>query len=129
MLKKLITLFAAVVPLTLWAGCSSSNPAPPPEVVTDPAKLAAPPQGQGFQFKTDEFPVPAGVEEQDCYFFKVRDLAAAAGMPADQPVQRHRIQMVQKVGSHHMNLFRVRTIVNLDPANGAIQRASNGMGE
>ena len=28
-----------------------------------------------------------------------------------------------------MNIFRVKTIVNLDPANGAVQKASNGMGE
>jgi hypothetical protein len=49
-------------------------------------------------------------------------------MPADQPVELHHIQVVQRPGSHHMNIFRVRTVVGLDPANGAVQTATNGKG-
>ncbi len=41
----------------------------------------------------------------------------------------HRIQVAQKAGSHHMNIFRVKTIKGLDPAKGAIQPGTNGMGE
>jgi hypothetical protein len=121
--------FAAVaVAGLLWAGCSSpSNPQPSPPV-TDPQALQAPPPGQGVQMKTDAFTVPAGTELQSCYFFKVSDLIQAANMDPTQPIDVHRVQIVQRDGSHHMNLFRVRTIVGLDPAMGAVQRGTNGTG-
>jgi hypothetical protein len=78
---------------------------------------------------TNAFNVPAGTEVQACYFFKVSDLMAAAGWdPSATSIQVHRIQVVQKPGSHHMNLFRVRTIVGLDPANGPVQVGTNGSG-
>jgi hypothetical protein len=78
---------------------------------------------------TDLFAVPAGEELQVCYFFKVSDLLAAGGMDPTQPLELHRIQIVQEPGSHHMNLFRVRSIVNLDPANGSPQVGINGVGQ
>jgi hypothetical protein len=78
--------------------------------------------------KTEAFSVPPGTEAQSCYFFKVSDLASAAGFDPTQPINVHRVQIVQRVGSHHMNLFRVRTIKGLDPANG-VQRGVNGMGQ
>jgi hypothetical protein len=119
--------------LVLFAGFAvvacSSKASPPTPPVTDPAQLQAPPSGQGFQFGTGAFTVPAGTEEQDCYFFKVSDLAALGGLPAGQPVHLHRVELVQKAGSHHMNLFRVRTVVNLGPGGGAVQKATNGVGE
>jgi hypothetical protein len=111
----------------VWIGCTTT-PAPPAPI-TDPSQLTAPPQGQGFQLKTGEFPVAASTEVQDCYFFKVRDLAASGGLDPNGPVELHRVQAVQKVGSHHMNLFRVKTIVGLDPNAGAIQHGTNGAGE
>src|SRR5262249_30065319 len=40
----------------------------------------------------------------------------------------HRVRIVQKEGSHHMNLFRVRTVVGLDPTKGSV-RNQNGTGE
>ena len=89
--------------------------------------LAAPPMGQGFQLATGPFEVPPGTEEQDCYFFKAGDVAGAAGVTG--PLNVHRIQIQQRVGSHHMNLFRVKTIVNLGPDGGAVQKGTNGMGE
>lgn len=122
-LKRLLLPLPAVV---IWLACSPSTPNPPP---VDPSSLAPPPQGQGMQMKTGNFDVAAGNEVQDCYFFKVSDLEAAGGLPTDQSAFLHRVQIVQKPGSHHMNLFRVRTIVGLDPANGAVQHGLNGMGE
>ena len=116
--------------LAMTAGCSPDHDSTPADAtVTDPDKLAAPPAGLGFQFKTQLFPVNAGDEVQNCYFYKVSDLAKAGGMPENEPVNLHRVRIVQKSGSHHMNIFRVRTIVNLDPAKGAIQEAKNGVGE
>lgn len=57
------------------------------------------------------------------------DLLTANGMDPTQPLELHRVQVVQEPGSHHMNLFRVRTIVNLDPANGLPQVGINGVGQ
>lgn len=107
------------------AACSGENPPPQP---SDPAQLDPPAPGQGFQMQTAELSVKPGDEVQNCYFFKVSDLAAQGGLPAGQ-VHLHRVQIAQTTGSHHMNVFRVRTIVGLDPANGAVQEGLNGKGE
>lgn len=134
--RSLATLFAvAVVALPLAAGCSSSDTETKPTLPEDPSKLEAPAKGQGFQFRTELTQVAPGEEVQDCYFFKIRDLAKLGGLDENQPVNLHRIQMVQREGSHHMNLFRVRTIVKDDkgqpqlaPELGPIQRGKNGQG-
>ena len=123
-------LFSMPLALAATAGCSSHHdPTPTEGTVTDPEKLDAPEHGLGFQLRTTLFPVNAGDEIQNCYFYKVRDLARLSGMPESEPVNLHRIRIVQKAGSHHMNIFRVKTIVKLDPANGGIQEAKNGVGE
>ena len=95
----------------------------------DLAHLDPPPTGQGFQFGTPEFTVPAGTEEQDCYFYQVKDLAKAAGLDPTKPVNLHHVQVAQTTGSHHMNIFRVRTIVNLGPSGGLVQKGTDGMGQ
>ncbi len=95
----------------------------------DPAHLDPPPSGQGFQFGTPEFAVLSGQEVQDCYFYQVSDLALAGGLDPTQPVNLHHIQVAQRVGSHHMNIFRVKTIVNLGPAGGLVQKGLNGAGQ
>ena len=118
---------------SLVVACSSSSAAP---VATGTGgaggaaadDLIAPPPGQGLQIATGLFAVPPGTEEQDCYFYKVSDLAAQAGLPAG-PVNVHQVQIAQRAGSHHMNLFRVRTIHDLGPDGGAVQKGANGMGE
>jgi len=115
---RLALALAAVVPFAL--ACPAAQ---------DPSRLDPVPTGQGFQFATEDISVPAGTEEQDCYFFKVSELAASNGLPSDKPINLHRIQVAQRAGSHHMNLFRVRTLVKLDPANGRIQKGTNGSGE
>jgi hypothetical protein len=94
----------------------------------DPAQLAPPPAGQGVQFGTGIISVPPGTEEQDCYFFLTSDLEKAAGLDPTKPLNLHHVQVAQRPGSHHMNIFRVRTIVNLGPDGGAVQKATNGMG-
>jgi hypothetical protein len=137
-MKRFALSFAAAVPVALFAltGCpSSSDPAPETPISNDPALLTAPAQGKGFQFKTDLFSVAPGDEVQDCYFYKISELAKAGGLDPTKPVNLNRVQMVQKDGSHHMNLFRVKTIVKdaagvvqLGPELGPIQRAKNGTG-
>jgi hypothetical protein len=118
--------FVALAFLALLAGCSDAVPPTPGPVM---ALLDPPPAGAGFQIKTNVFPVASGDEKQDCYFFRVSELAAANGLDPSQPVYVNRVQISQRDGSHHMNVFRVRTIAGLDPANGAIQEGLNGAGE
>jgi hypothetical protein len=118
-------LLASSVAL-LAAACSSSTSAP--AAAADPADLAPPPMGGGVQLKTDAFAVPANTELQSCYFFQVSDLEAAAGLPTDQPIEVHRVQIVQKSGSHHMNVFRVAGAPTaLDPTKGTVVGV-NGQG-
>jgi hypothetical protein len=95
----------------------------------DPSKLDAPAAGKGFQFESEDTAVASGVEEQDCYFYKVSDLAKAGGLDPSKPVNLHQVQVAQRAGSHHMNIFRVATLKGLDPKNGAVQKAKDGVGE
>ncbi|MDB4943608.1 MAG: hypothetical protein JWP97_3142, partial [Labilithrix sp.] len=121
---------AAVVSTLVVTGLVACSPKDDGKeaVITDPAKLSAPPSGQGFQLRTELFPVAAGEEVQNCYFFKVSDLAKSNGMPENEPVNLHRVEIVQKVGSHHMNIFRVKSVFGLDPTKGTVL-GKNGQGE
>ena len=73
-----LVLISSVAALVL-AGCPAEEtgetdpPNPPPP--TDPAQLEPPAAGEGFQFESEEFEVASGSEVQDCYFFKVSELA------------------------------------------------------
>ncbi len=79
--------------------------------------------------KIAAFPVPANTEIQSCYFYKVSDLEQAAGLPTDQPIEVHRVQIVQTAGSHHMNVFRVSGAPTmLDPMMGTVT-GTNGQGQ
>jgi hypothetical protein len=123
--RLLVTATVALsLSLGLAAGCSSPDTQVQPTTET----LQPPAKGEGFQFRTDVFSVGPGEEVQSCYFFKVGDLARANGLPDNEPVNLHRIELVQRDGSHHMNLFRVRTILGLDPTKGT-SVAKNGQGE
>jgi hypothetical protein len=102
--RSLLLLSALVAAaLALWA-CPSS---------TQDVTLAPP--DAGFQFGTGVFPVyqpgvtepDGGVsngEEQRCYFFEV---------PSDTPVYVNHFDIAQNPGTHHMNIFRVKTVVGL----------------
>ncbi len=102
-------------------GCSDdSGSEPPPGPTPD---LAPPPAGQGVQMTTGAQPVPAGKEIQNCYFYKVSDLLQQAGLDETKPFNLHRVEAFQNDGSHHMNIFRVKTITpeadgGMDPAKG-----------
>ena len=62
------------------------------------------PPAQGYQFAPEPFAVPKGTETQRCFFYEI---------PSDTPVWVNRFEMAQNVGSHHLNIFRVRTIQSL----------------
>lgn len=67
---------------------------------------------EGISLRVPEFEVAAGDEIQDCYFFDVPDLAGGEDLWID------RLATAINPGSHHMNIFRVRTVVDLDPYGG-----------
>jgi hypothetical protein len=62
--------------------------------------LKPPLQGQGFQLVTGSFEVPKGAETQRCYFFEI---------PSDTPIYVNKFEVAQNVGTHHMNIFRMKT--------------------
>jgi hypothetical protein len=107
-------------------------PKPEPKTdggVAEEVLLEPPPSGQGFQLTTPAFDVAAGQEVQDCYFFQI------PGEPGSN-VNIHKLEVAQNDGSHHMNVFRVRTVqrnpdgsARLGPENGAVSQGLNGMGE
>ena len=71
------------------------------------------PPARGFQLHTDAFAVPAGQEVQRCYFFTV------PGAGTD-PLWVSRIEAAVNPGSHHMNVFRVRTLLALNGNDGEV---------
>lgn len=93
----------------LAIGCSDD--APTEEKLSD---VTLPDPGpNGWQITTGAFDVPQGEEVQDCYFFEV---------PGNEPFYVKRMTVAQNEGSHHMNVFRVKTIQNLDGASGEVVR-------
>ncbi len=128
-MNRFLTAALVSLPLAVVSLACSPHVEPVEAPITDPEKLGAPERGQGFQIRTELFSVAPGEEIQNCYFFKVSDLAKSNGLSESDPVNLHRIHIVQRAGSHHMNIFRVRSIVGLDPAKGAVQTAKNGVGE
>lgn len=73
-------------------------------------------EDEGFSFRTPVFDVPSGEEIQDCYFFAVPDLNDGEDFWVD------RIVTAINPGSHHMNVFRVRTIHELGGNDGDVVR-------
>jgi hypothetical protein len=74
---------------------------------------------QGISLRVPQFEVAAGHESQNCYFVRVPDLADG------QDLWINRITIAKNPGSHHLNVFRVKTIVNLDPADGTPIKLGN----
>jgi hypothetical protein len=70
----------------------------------------APPTA-GFQLAPAPFEVPMTAETQRCYFITV---------PSDTPVYVNAFEIAQNAGTHHMNIFRVRTIRALSGMNGDV---------
>jgi hypothetical protein len=76
----------------LMLGCgNSAQPGP----FSHDVQLTAP--TAGFQLEVPDFPVIAGSEVQDCYYFAA---------PINQPMYVHRLEVALNPGSHHMNLFK-----------------------
>jgi hypothetical protein len=94
------------------AGCGGTTN----DVLLDP-----PVSGQGFQLNVPKFEVAAGDEVQSCYFFAVPG-------PAGQDVWVDHFKLAANVGTHHMNIFRVKTVVELGGQPGDVVVSKNGVG-
>jgi hypothetical protein len=106
-----IHIAALPLAVALLASCST-----PPGETLEP--LDAPDSSAGFQLKTIPLSIPAGTENQDCYFFRV---------PSQSDVYVGRIVMRQSAGTHHMNIFRVKTIAGLSGDDGTVVRGGNDL--
>ena len=91
--------------LAALPGCWPQTVDPPPSDVVGGVEMLT--SAQGFTLHVPPFSVPPGTEIQDCYFFVVPDLNQG------QPIWVNRFKLGQRTGSHHMNVFRVKTVVNL----------------
>ena len=97
--------------LTLLAGLSACSGEDQPKF--EPWVLEELSAEQGFSIRVPEFELAPGKESQNCYFVRAPDIADGE----DYFVSR--VHMAVNPGSHHMNVFRVKTIIGLDPAAGA----------
>jgi hypothetical protein len=95
-----------LVSILALVGCGQEPDAPAWEL----EELADP---EGFSYRVPAFEVEPGRESQNCYFVQVPDVANGEDVWID------RVLTAINPGSHHMNVFRVKTIVGLDPAAGA----------
>ena len=100
-------MYAQARLLILALAACSCGTGPARSSVTD-VSLAAPSADKGFQLAVPPFEVAPGTEAQSCYFFTVPGAAGAQ-------IWVNRYQIAQTSGSHHMNIFRVKTIKNLKP--------------
>jgi hypothetical protein len=107
---------AGLLGLFLLSACGE-DPAPSRPDAGFEAWTLEEPEG-GFQYITPELAVEAGTERQDCFFIEVPDLDGGKDMYFS------RVKTAINPGSHHMNVFRVKTIKMLDGEPG--DHVSNG---
>jgi hypothetical protein len=105
----------ATTALAMLVGACSVEPVivdnPGKGPVTDVILTPPPTPESGWQLSIPPFSLAAGQELQQCFFFEV---------PYDEPVFVKHIAIAQTTGTHHMNIFRVRTVVGLDGAQGDV---------
>jgi hypothetical protein len=113
-----------ILALALISACSNPSVVMPDAPTTFQDVQNDPNNVDGMHFATLPFDVPQSTEVQDCYFMNMPDLNNG------QPYWIDHIRLGTNPGSHHMNVFRVKTIVNLGtPEQGNFVHGVNGMGE
>ncbi len=103
---------AALVALAAGLACLPEPTPPVDDAISGVEQLD---RAQGWSLHIRPFSVPPGVEVQDCYFVAFPDLN---GDGSDVWIDR--FKMGQRTGSHHMNVFRVNTIVHLSGHDGDV---------
>src|SRR5262249_46939628 len=79
----------------------------------DDVQLAPPAPGQGFQLVIPDFDVAPGSDVQACHFLAIPGEAGDA-------VWVDHIAGVQNAGSHHLDVYRKKTVTGLDGAPGDV---------
>jgi hypothetical protein len=75
--------------------------------MSDDVELAPPAPGRGFQFVVDDFTVAPGADVQACYFFAIPGTAG-------ETVWVDNMVGTQNAHSHHLDVYRKRTVTGLD---------------
>jgi hypothetical protein len=97
---------ASALALLAIGACGPSEPEPEPFT---PWNLETLTDEQGFSLRIPEIMIPAGHEDQTCWFITAPDINNG---------EDYFINIVHTAinpGSHHVNVFRVKSIVGLDP--------------
>jgi hypothetical protein len=103
----------ALAVLAAVGACGGDEEKPFTDVTLDTKTNCGPPAQtsctavKGVQFETPVFEIPQGEEVQDCYFFTMPDLNGG------QPYFVDHVRIGSNPGSHHANVFRVKTILKL----------------
>src|SRR4051812_37973811 len=106
-MKRYAPLSLALLCIAAVTGCAKEKAKFNPWNLED---LSA---SEGFEYRLGPFDVPAGEQVQDCYFVTVPDIGG-------DPIWIKRFRIALNPGSHHFNVFRVNTIINLDGAAGTM---------
>lgn len=93
-----------IVPILCLSACTAP--------AFDPWTLEQLTPEQGFSLRVPPFEVPPGRESQNCYFVRVPDLDHGNDVLVDE------VKTAINPGSHHMNVFRVKTLFDLKPEDG-----------
>jgi hypothetical protein len=108
-----IVRFGSIALFAMLLGACTVEPVvvdkPPAGPVTDVTLTPPSTPEKGWQLSIAPFSLERGQELQQCYFFEV---------PYDEPVYVHQVAIAQTTGTHHMNIFRVRSIGGLDGVHG-----------
>lgn len=78
----------------------------------EPWTLAELTPSEGFSMRIPERVLEPGQESQSCFFVRVPDINNG------QPFYVSRVHTAINPGSHHFNVFRVRSIIDLNPEDG-----------
>lgn len=98
-------LVALGIAVSMLAGCDE-------EPHFEPWTLAELTADEGWSIRVPQFELQTGEESQNCYFLRAPDLNGG------QDYFISRVHMAVNPGSHHMNVFRVNTVLNLIPEQG-----------
>jgi hypothetical protein len=112
--RKTRKQWAGLPVLATMAACSIEPivvDKPPAGPVTDVTLAPPATREKGWQLSIAPFSLDQGQELQQCYFFEV---------PYDEPVFVSHVAIAQTAGTHHMNIFRVRTVGGLDGNHGDV---------
>src|SRR4051812_40393826 len=112
---RVIGFLGSVVTMFALAGCPGPDPNPGEVLIPPPEK------GAGFQLDAPHFAVPSGTEVQNCYFFAVPG-------EAGKDVWIDHFTLAANTGTHHVNVFRVKTVVDLGGQPGDSVLGQNGEG-